>query len=84
MRAFDPEVFDAVWTAAEPLLPVHDDRHPLGCHRLRAPDRECFRVMVVRLVTGVLLGGRRAALPQRRLGHDRTRAPRRVAGGRPL
>jgi transposase len=52
MRALDPEVFDAVWTAIEPLLPVRDDHHPLGCHRHRAPDRECFRVMVVRLATG--------------------------------
>jgi hypothetical protein len=33
-------------------LPVHDDHHPLGCHRHRAPDRECFRLMVVRLATG--------------------------------
>ena len=52
MRAFDPEVFDAVWAAVEPLLPVREDRHPLGCHRRRASDRECFRVMVVRLATG--------------------------------
>jgi transposase len=52
MRALDPEVFDAVWAAAKPLLPVHEDRHPLGCHRRRASDRECFRVMVARLVTG--------------------------------
>jgi transposase len=52
MRALDPEVFDAVWAAIEPLLPPHDDRHPLGCHRPRAGDRDCFRVMVVRLSTG--------------------------------
>ena len=52
MRAFDPEVFDAVWAAIEPLLPVREDRHPLGCHRRRAADRACFRVMLVRLVTG--------------------------------
>jgi transposase len=52
MRALDPEVFDAVWAAVEPLLPIHEDRHPLGCHRRRTSDRECFRVMVVRLVTG--------------------------------
>ena len=52
MRALDPEVFDAVWAAIEQLLPPHDDRHPLGCHRPRAGDRDCFRVMVVRLSTG--------------------------------
>ena len=52
MRALDPEVFDAVWTAIEPVVPVPTDDHPLGCHRPRASDRECFRVMLVRLVTG--------------------------------
>lgn len=52
MRAFDPEVFDAVWEGVETLVPVRVDTHPLGCHRGRAPDRECFKVMLVRLVTG--------------------------------
>ena len=52
MRAFDPEVFDAVWRALEARIPARDDCHPLGCHRARASDRECFRVMLVRLVTG--------------------------------
>ena len=52
MRALDPEVFDAIWSAVEGLLPVHDDHHPLGCHRRRASDRLCFEAMLVRLVTG--------------------------------
>jgi transposase len=52
MRAFDPEVVDTVWAAVEPLLPSHPDHHPLGCHRPRADDRDCFKVMLVRLVTG--------------------------------
>jgi len=52
MRAFDPEVVDTVWAAIEPLLPAHPDTHPLGCHRPRASDRDCFEVMLVRLVTG--------------------------------
>ncbi|MGH9043471.1 MAG: IS5 family transposase [Acidimicrobiales bacterium] len=52
MRAFDPEVFDAVWAAVEALIPVRVDEHPLGCHRPRTADRDCFRVMLVRLVTG--------------------------------
>jgi transposase len=52
MRALDPEVVDAVWAAIEPLLPVHNESHPLGCHRRRAPERSCFEVMLVRLVTG--------------------------------
>ena len=52
MRALDPEVFDAVWAAIEPLVPLVVDEHPLGCHRLRASNRDCFEVMVVRLSTG--------------------------------
>src|ERR1022692_502101 len=52
MRALDPEVVDAVWAAIEPLLPLHNETHPLGCHRPRASDRACFEVMLVRLVTG--------------------------------
>jgi transposase len=52
MRALEPEVFDTVWAAIEPLVPVPVDRHPLGCHRPRASDRDCFEVMLVHLVTG--------------------------------
>lgn len=52
MRAFDPEVVDTVWAAIEPLLPPHPENHPLGCHRPRISDRDCFEVMLVRLVTG--------------------------------
>ena len=53
MRRFDPEVVDTVWAGIEPLLPIHSETHPLGCHRPRLPDRDCFEVMLVRLVTGV-------------------------------
>lgn len=52
MRALDPEVVDAIWQAIEPLLPERTDTHPLRCHRRRAADRDCFTVMLVRLVTG--------------------------------
>ena len=52
MRAFDPEVVDTVWVAIEHLLPPRAETHPLGCHRPRVPDRDCFEVMLVRLVTG--------------------------------
>ena len=52
MRALDPEVFDVVWRAVEALLPRPPDRHPLGCHRPRVPDRLCFRGILIRLVTG--------------------------------
>ncbi len=52
MRALDPEVFDAVWAAVEPLLPPPEQSHPLGCHRPRVPDRLCLRGLFIRLVTG--------------------------------
>ena len=53
MRAFDPEVVDAVWAAVEPLLPSRSrDEHPLGCHRPRVSDRVCFQGILIRLVTG--------------------------------
>lgn len=52
MRAFDPEVVNALWAAIEPLIPVPPDHHPLGCHRPRKSDRACFEVILVRLVTG--------------------------------
>lgn len=52
MRATDPEVVDTVWAATESLLPIHVETHPLGCHRRRIPDRDCFEVILVHLVTG--------------------------------
>jgi transposase len=52
MRALDPEVFDAVWAAIEPLIPLVVDTHPLGRHRPRSSDRDCFEVVLVRLSTG--------------------------------
>ena len=52
MRALDPEVMDAMWAAAEPLLPVRGGDHPLGCHNPRIPDRVCFEGILIRLVTG--------------------------------
>jgi transposase len=52
MRALDPEVFDAIWAAVEPLLPTPPRTHPLGCHRRRASARTCFKAILIRLVTG--------------------------------
>jgi transposase len=52
MRALDPEVVDAIWAAFEPLIPDRVDSHPLGCHRPRADDRDCFEVIIVRHATG--------------------------------
>jgi len=51
--ALDPRVVNAVWSAIEAHLPPRPpDTHPLGCHRPRIPDRDCFQGILVRLVTG--------------------------------
>ena len=53
MLALDPRTVDAVWTAIQGHLPLRPpDTHPLGCHRPRIPDRDCFTGILVRLVTG--------------------------------
>jgi transposase len=52
MRALDREVQATIWQAIEPLIPRPASDHPLGCHRPRASDWECFKVMVVREATG--------------------------------
>jgi transposase len=53
MLALDPRVVEAVWAAVEPRLPKRPpDEHPLGCHRARLSDRECFEAILFRLVTG--------------------------------
>jgi hypothetical protein len=57
MRALDPEVVDAVWKTIKPTLPRRPDRHPLGCHRPRVPDRLCFWGILIRLVVGSTVSG---------------------------
>lgn len=52
MRVLEPEVFDAVFSAIEPLLPKSEDHHPLHCHRHRISARTCLWAILVRLVTG--------------------------------
>jgi transposase len=53
MLALDRRVVEAVWSAVAPLIPPRPlDRHPLGCHRRRIPDRDCFYGLLVRWVTG--------------------------------
>ena len=52
MLALHPRAVNAVWAAVEPLLAVHVDEHPLGCHRPRRSDRDCFEAILFRLVTG--------------------------------
>jgi transposase len=53
MRAYDPEVQDILWEAVEGLIPVVEPFHPLGCHRRRKPDRDCFDVIVLRFASGM-------------------------------
>jgi transposase len=53
MLALHPRVVATVWAAVEPLLPEPPrDEHPLGCHRPRISDRDCFEAILFRLVTG--------------------------------
>lgn len=53
MLALDPRVANAVWQAIEGHLPPRPpDTHPLGCHRPRIADRDCFDGILIRLVTG--------------------------------
>lgn len=52
MRALDEDVKDTIWEALKGHLPERVDSHPLGCHRRRASDRDCFEVIIVRLTTG--------------------------------
>src|SRR5271169_6502385 len=53
MLALDPIVVDAIWASFAAYLPEHGATdHPLGCHRPRISDRECFEAILFRLVTG--------------------------------
>jgi transposase len=53
MLALDRRVVEVVWEAVEGLVPQRPlDAHPLGCHRPRIPDRDCFEALLFRLVTG--------------------------------
>jgi transposase len=52
MLALHPRVVTAIWAAVKPRLPEVVDEHPLGCHRRRRDDFECFEAILFRLVTG--------------------------------
>jgi hypothetical protein len=65
MRALDSEVGDAIWAGFEALLPEGTDNHPLGCHRHRVSDRDCFAVMLVpALVTLSTAMGRKSYIDE--------------------
>lgn len=53
MLALDPTVVDAIWASFGAYLPERDMcTHPLGCHRPRISERNCFEAILFRLVTG--------------------------------
>ena len=53
MLALNPTVVDAVWQSFAAYLPKRGhSNHPLGCHRPRISDRDCFEAILFRLVTG--------------------------------
>jgi transposase len=53
MLALDPNVVDAVWASFVAYLPQQRVcTHPLGCHRPRISERDCFEAILFRLVTG--------------------------------
>lgn len=52
MTMVSPQAFDAIYSAVEGLLPVHEDTHPLGCHNPRTDDRTILRAPLYRVVSG--------------------------------
>jgi transposase len=53
MLALNPTVVDAVWQSFVAYLPKRGHtNHPLGCHRPRISDRDCFEAILFRLATG--------------------------------
>ena len=53
MLALRPDIVEAVWQAFSGHLPERRETpHPLGCHRRRVSDRDCFEAILFRLVTG--------------------------------
>jgi transposase len=53
MLALEPKVVEAIWQSFAAYLPERgESSHPLGCHRPRLSDRDCFEAILFRLVTG--------------------------------
>ena len=42
-----------LWERIEPLLPQPEDKHPLGCHRPRVPNRAAMDAILLVLRTGM-------------------------------
>lgn len=56
MPALPSWLIAPIWDQCQVLLPVHEDTHPLGCHRPRIPDRVIFDKLVQILVFGCAYG----------------------------
>ena len=52
MPAIQACIIEPIWDQFAALLPAHEATHPLGCHRLRIPDRVVFDKLVQVLVFG--------------------------------
>lgn len=52
MPALPPYLIEPIWEQFSALLPEREVNHPLGCHRLRIPDRVVFGKLVEVLVFG--------------------------------
>ena len=52
MPALPSSVLEPLWVQVAALLPARRDRHPLGCHRPRIPDRIVFDKLIQVLVFG--------------------------------
>jgi transposase len=50
--ALPSSVLEPLWVQVAALLPARRDRHPLGCHRPRIPDRMVFDKLIQILVFG--------------------------------
>ncbi|KAB1633490.1 IS5 family transposase [Pseudoclavibacter caeni] len=53
MPAVPSSVIEPIWCQFEALIPAVADKHPLGCHRPRVPDRVVFDKLIQVLVFGV-------------------------------
>jgi transposase len=50
--ALPPYIIEPIWEQLAAMLPEKRTSHPLGCHRLRIPDRVIFEKLVQVLIFG--------------------------------